>query len=150
MKQWTVVLIIFANPVSNQKSTVIIQPKVKLASKFERKFDQRTFVDKKGLFDGVSFVDASSPPSSKLLPRPPSPPPKQKRVESIQTIVFQQHSKLTFFFFFPLRMCIHNLLVPFRKRDGTATAYSTRPVLKHQKYCWSLFLTKNTITRSQK
>lgn len=53
---WSRCLMIFANPVFKQKSTTIVtQPKVKLASKFERKFDQRTFVDKKGLFDGVSF-----------------------------------------------------------------------------------------------
>jgi len=30
------------------------QPKVRLASKFERQVDRRTFVDKKGLYDGVS------------------------------------------------------------------------------------------------
>jgi hypothetical protein len=150
MKQWTVVLIIFANPVSNQKSTVIIQPKVKLASKFERKFDQRTFVDKKGLFDGVSFVDASSPPSSKLLPRPPSPPPKTKKSRINPNDRFSTTFQIDYFFFFPLRMCIHNLLVPFRKRDGTATAYSTRPVLKHQKTADLYFWQKNTITRSQK
>jgi len=32
------------------------QPKVRLASKFERQVDRRTFVDKKGLYDGVSFA----------------------------------------------------------------------------------------------
>jgi len=32
------------------------QPKVRLASKFERQVDRRTFVDKKGLYDGVSYL----------------------------------------------------------------------------------------------
>ena len=35
------------------------QPKVRLASKFERQVDRRTFVDKKGLYDGVSVYPSS-------------------------------------------------------------------------------------------
>lgn len=55
MNKWTNIFFItipWSSPWT--KSTLISQPKVRLASKFERQVDRRTFVDKKGLYDGVS------------------------------------------------------------------------------------------------
>lgn len=127
---WSRCLMIFANPVFKQKSTTIVtQPKVKLASKFERKFDQRTFVDKKGLFDGVSF----SWICDRLLHFPPIsqlPTPllfyyffQTKRVESIQTIVISTVSRQ--FWFSSIFHC------GYASADLTHAPYSHLPTRRH-------------------
>ena len=49
------------------------KPKVRLASKFERRVDQRTFTEKHVLFDGVSFrfTNRPSPPTNSIQPSSP-------------------------------------------------------------------------------
>ena len=80
MSKWTILK--FDNPPLKKKISTTQQPKVRLASKFERQVDRRTFVDKKGLYDGVS-VDATYHVSlSSLLQSSVA----HSRVESIQTI----------------------------------------------------------------
>jgi len=61
---------------------IIQQPKVRLASKFERQVDRRTFVDKKGLYDGVSVQPLTH---NKAKTKPKRKQKKNKKTNKAKT-----------------------------------------------------------------